>query len=157
MPRRDSDPYASFCFVLEIDSIEAAGFSECSGLQMETKTFDYKEGGRNNTTLKFPEHTSYGNVTLKRGVTLSSELIDWQIDVSEGNFIIGVSDGRFVPRVREEINFAIIFLDEQGFEIMRWNLIRAFPVKWTGPDLKANASEIAIESLEIAHEGIQVG
>lgn len=148
MPRRDFDPYANFRFVLEMDNLQVAGFSECNGLQMEIKTFDYKEGGRNNTTLKFPEHASYGNVTLKRGVTFFDELINWQLEVA---------DGRFEDRPREETNFAIIFQDEQGTEVKRWNLIRAFPVKWTGPDLKANASEIAIESLEIAHEGIQVG
>ena len=148
MPRRDFDPYASFRFVLEIDNIQVAGFSECTGLQMEVKAFEYKEGGRNNTTLKFPEHASYGNVTLKRGVTISNALISWQFDVSEG---------RFQARPREGLNFAIILKDEKGSDTntKRWNLVRAFPVKWTGPDLKANASELAIESLEIAHEGIR--
>ncbi|HEV2915054.1 MAG TPA: phage tail protein [Pyrinomonadaceae bacterium] len=143
MSRRISDPYAGFNFLVEIDNVRVAGFSECSGLQVEIKTFDYKEGGRNNSTLKFPEHASYGNVTLKRGVTLSNDLIDWQLDMAE--------DGRATVG-----NFAIILKDETGEPVKRWNLIRAFPVKWTGPDLKANASEIAIESLEIAHEGIQV-
>lgn len=147
MPRRDSDPYAGYNFLLEIDSVRVAGFSECSGLQMEIKTFDYKEGGRNNSTLKFPEHASYGNVTLKRGVTVSNELIGWQLDAAEGRFKRVTSVG---------ISFAIIFRDETGEAVKRWNLIRAFPVKWTGPDLKAAGSEIAIESLEIAHEGIQV-
>jgi phage tail-like protein len=147
MSRRSVDPYTGFNFLVQIDNILAAGFSECTGLQMETKIFEYKEGGRNDTTLKFPEHSSYGNVSLKRGVTLSTELIDWQINVSEGR----------ITRDREEFKFAIIFNDEMGDEVRRWNLIRAFPVKWTGPDLKANGSEIAIESLEIAHEGIQLG
>jgi phage tail-like protein len=147
MARRDSDPYAGFNFLLEIDSVQVAGFSECSGLQMEIKTFDYKEGGRNNSTLKFPEHASYGNVTLKRGVTVSNELVGWQIDAAEGRF----------QRTEEGENFAIVFMDELGTPVKRWNLVRAFPVKWAGPDLKATGGEIAIESLEIAHEGIQVG
>ena len=147
MPRRTSDPYASFNFLLVIDNVQAGGFAECSGLQMEVKTFDYKEGGRNNTTLKFPEHTSYGNVTLKRGVTISNELINWQLDEAAG---------RFKRRTSEGINFAIVFRDEEGTPVKQWNLVRAFPVKWTGPDMKASGGEIAIESLEIAHEGIQV-
>jgi phage tail-like protein len=147
MPRRDSDPYAGFNFLLEIDSLQVAGFSECTGLQMEIKTFDYKEGGRNNSTLKFPEHTSYGNVTLKRGVTIANNMIDWQLAAAEGRFKRGRGQG---------INFAIIFRDETGEPVKRWNLIRAFPVKWMGPDLKASSGEVAIESLEIAHEGIQV-
>jgi phage tail-like protein len=147
MPRRDIDPYGNFRFVLEIENITAGGFSECAGLQMEVKAFEYKEGGNNKTTLKFPEHASYGNVTLKRGVTLSIELIDWQLQISQA----GLKDRHAVRR-----NLAIILRDEAGRDVRRWNLIRAFPVKWTGPDLKANASEIAIESLEIAHEGIQI-
>lgn len=147
MPRRDADPYAGFNFLLEIDNIQAGGFSECTGLQIEVKTFDYKEGGRNNSTLRFPEHASYGNVTLKRGVTVSNELIGWQLDAAAG---------RFKRRSRRGINFAIIFRDETGDAVKRWNLVRAFPVKWTGPDLKAGGGEIAIESLEIAHEGIRV-
>lgn len=147
MPRRDTDPYSGFNFLLEIGNVQAGGFSECSGLQMEVKTFEYKEGGRNNSTLKFPEHASYGNVTLKRGVTVSNELISWQLDVAAG---------RFIERAREGNNFAIIFRDEAGDDVKRWNLVRAFPVKWTGPDLKANGGEIAIETLEIAHEGILV-
>jgi phage tail-like protein len=146
MARRDSDPYASFNFLLMIDNVQAGGFSECSGLQTEVKTFDYKEGGRNNTTLKFPEHASYGNVTLKRGVTVSDELLNWQLDAAAGRF----------KRTEEGIDFAIVLRDEAGDPVKQWNLIRAFPIKWTGPDLKAGGGEIAIESLEFAHEGILV-
>ena len=147
MSRRDSDPYASFNYMVEVDGILSAGFSECTGLQMEIKTFDYKEGGRNNSTLKFPEHASYGNITLKRGVTLSDDLINWQLDAADGIFF----------RTGPGVSFAITLLDEAGEPAKRWDLIRAFPVKWTGPDMKAPAGEIAIESLEIAHEGILVG
>jgi phage tail-like protein len=145
MPRRFTDPYASFNFLLEIDGVTSGGFSECSGLQMEVKTFDYKEGGNNKTTLKFPEHASYGNITLKRGVTTSNELISWQLEVNDD-----ISGSRSIRRA-----VTIILQDEIGAEAKRWELTGAFPVKWTGPDFKANASEIAIESLEIAHEGIQ--
>jgi phage tail-like protein len=147
MSRRVSDPYTNFNFLLEIDGILAGGFAEVTGLQMEIKTYDYKEGGRNNSTLKFPEQASYGNVTLKRGVTFFDDLIFWQLDAAEGFFRRTTDEG---------IHFAIIFKDETGLPVKRWNLIRAFPVKWTGPDLKASGNEIAIESLEIAHEGIQV-
>ncbi|HEV2860976.1 MAG TPA: phage tail protein [Pyrinomonadaceae bacterium] len=147
MARRPADPYASFNYLLVIDNVQAGGFSECTGLQVEVKTFDYKEGGRNHTTLKFPEHASFGNVTLKRGVTNSNELLNWQLDAAAGRFRRQSSQG---------INFAIVLRNEQGQRVKQWNLIRAFPVKWTGPDLKAGAGEMAVESLEIAHEGILV-
>jgi phage tail-like protein len=116
---------------------------------METKVFEYREGGNNQTTLKFPEHTSHGNVTLKRGVTKANELIDWQLDVASGAFSLRKREDN--PRV------AIVLKDEAGAEVKRWVLRRAFPTKWIGPDLKASASEVAIESLELAHEGIEKG
>lgn len=145
MARRLADPYASFNYVLDIDGVESGGFSECTGLQMEIKTFDYKEGGRNGATLKFPEHASFGNVTLKRGVTKSNDLLNWMLDASTEFFQRGNGNG---------IKFIIALRNERGEYVKQWNLIRAFPVKWTGPDLKASGGEIAVESLEIAHEGI---
>jgi phage tail-like protein len=149
MPRRLGDPYTNFRFILELGNVLAAGFAECNGLQMETKVFEYKEGGRNETTLKFPEATIYGNITLKRGITQSNELINWQLDVVNGEFS---KNSR-----KNSVNIAIILMDEKGMPIKWWNLIRAFPVKWVGPDLKASGNEIAIEALEIAHEGIVKG
>lgn len=149
MPRRDNDPYTNFRFRLELNNIQVAGFAECTGLQMETKVFEYKEGGRNETALKFPETSTYGNITLKRGVTNANELIDWQLAIVNGTFDIN-------PRT-QKTNIAIILMDEKGEDVKRWNLINAFPVKWVGPDLKASSSEIAIETLEITHEGIQKG
>lgn len=150
MPRRDIDPYASFRFALELNDVLVAGFSECTGLQMEMKLFEYKEGGRNETTLKFPENTTYGNITLKRGLTQSTELIDWQLDAVKGVFSLN--------KRSDSISIAILLLEEKTGEpqvAQRWNLIRALPVKWVGPDLKATGNEVAIETLEIAHEGIE--
>jgi phage tail-like protein len=149
MPRRGNDPYGNFRFALEFGNVQVAGFAECTGLQMETKVFEYKEGGGNETTLKFPEAAAYGNITLKRGITQSNELIDWQLDVINGVFSKNARTNNF--------NVAIIFMDEKGIKVKRWNLIRPLPVKWVGPDLKASGNEVAIETLEIAHEGIEKG
>ena len=150
MPRRDTDPYPSFRFALELTDFLVAGFAECTGLQMEMKVFEYKEGGRNETTLKFPENTTYGNITLKRGVTKSTELIDWQLDAVQGAFSKNTRSNNS--------NIAILLLEETAGEpqvAQRWNLIRALPVKWVGQDFKATGNEVAIETLEIAHEGIE--
>ncbi|NIV07641.1 MAG: phage tail protein [candidate division Zixibacteria bacterium] len=159
MSRRFEDPFLNynFKFILGIDGFYAAGFTECSGLQAETKTFQYKEGGRNNTTLHFPEHTSYGNITLKTGITFINDLLlDWQQDIATGQF-------RLNPRssppggLRENAKpVAIILLDELRDEVWRWTLIGAIPVKWVGPDLKSTGNEVAIETIEIAHEGFRV-
>ena len=148
MPRRDQDPFGNFRFKLELGDVEVAGFAECTGLNIETKVMEYKEGGNNATTLKFPEPSTFGNVTLKRGVTNSNELIEWQLDVVSGTF--GKNARKNNPSI------AIVLMNEKGEDVRRWNLVRAFPVKWVGPDLKASASEVAIEALELAHEGIQL-
>jgi phage tail-like protein len=150
MPRRAKDPYGNFRFAVELGSIQVAEFAECAGLQIETKVFEYQEGGRNETTLKFPEISTYGNITLKRGITTSNELIDWQLDVVNGIFQTNARSQSTQP-------LAIVLMDEQKRAVQRWNLIRAFPVKWIGPDLRAIGNEVAIETLEIAHEGIERG
>ena len=156
MPRRDHDPYASFRFALVLGNVQAAGFTECTGLSAETKLLEYNEGGRNEATLKFPETTNYGNVTLKRGVTASNELLAWQREVVEGSFGVNPRSQDFTQPFFEErgSNIAIELRDEKGEPVKRWTLVRALPVKWMGPDLKAGASEVAVETLELAHEGI---
>jgi phage tail-like protein len=151
MPRRSTDPYLNCRFRLELNQVEVAGFSECTGLNIEAKVFEYKEGGRNETTLKFPENGAYANVVLKRGITTHTDLIAWQLDVVNGTF---KTNARSAKK-----NLAIVLLDEKGANaatVRRWSLIRALPVKWTGPEMKGNASEIAIETLELAHEGIEI-
>lgn len=148
MARREQDPFGNFRFKLELSDVEVAGFAECTGLNIETKVMEYKEGGNNATTLKFPEPSTFGNITLKRGVTNSNELIEWQLDVVSGTFSKNSRSSN--PSI------AIVLMNEKGEDVRRWNLIRAFPVKWVGPDLKASASEVAIETLELAHEGIQI-
>ena len=145
--RRDKDPYGNYRFALQLGNVTVAGFAECSGLGMETKVFEYKEGGNNSTTLRFPEPTTYSNVVLKRGVTKANDLINWHMEVVNGTFGVNNRDGG--------ANIAILLLDDKGQEVKRWNLKRAFPVKWSGPEFKATGNEVAIETLELTHEGIQ--
>lgn len=153
MPNGVPDPYMNFQFRLELGGIRVAGFAECSGLQMETKVFEYSEGGRNETTLKFPETTTYGNITLKRGITQSNDLLEWQRDIAEGQFKKNPRSRQAGPRPS---NVAIVLMDGLNRDVKRWNLVNALPVKWVGPDLKATGNEVAIETLEIAHEGIRL-
>jgi phage tail-like protein len=158
--RRDKDPYANYRFKLELGSITVAGFSECSGLNIEVKVMEYKEGGNNSTTLKFPEAAAYSNLVLKRGITRDLDLINWQLDVVNGQFSTNKRpqfspDKNPAPPDPSQKGIAVLLTNEKGEEVRRWNLIRAFPVKWAGPEFKATGNEIAIETLEIAHEGIE--
>ena len=85
--RRTGDPFGVYRFRLELGALQAAGFMECTGLQLEVKLFEYREGGRNSHSLKFPEQGEVGNITLKRGVTTgpgADALFKWQQDVANG-------------------------------------------------------------------------
>ncbi|MGJ4951503.1 phage tail protein [Bradyrhizobium sp. HKCCYLS20291] len=159
--RRASDPVANFRFVLELGFLQAASFSECTGLQLETKVYEYREGGRNSHALKFPDAGSVGSITLKRGVTSGANsdlLYRWQQDVMSGSFNAASNLNRRPSNPDQDIDnkVAVILLDEMGRPLKRWQLFRPFPVKWTGPDLKAGASEVAIEAIELACEGIEL-
>jgi phage tail-like protein len=159
--RRPLDPVCTFRFILELGFLQAAGFSECTGLQLETKVYEYREGGRNSHALKFPDVGSVANVTLKRGVRsgpASDALYQWQRDVMSGAFDATTNLNRRPADPNQDIDnkVAVVLLDEMGRPLKRWQLVRPFPVKWTGPDLKAAASDVAIEVLELACEGIEL-
>ena len=140
---RKIDPYLSFRFKVEIDDLIIAGFSEVQGLQRETETEDYQEGGVNDYVHKLPKTTKQSNITLKRGLTDSDTLWKWHQDVVDGKF--KRKSGR------------IILQDSEGNEKWHWTFKGAYPVKWIGPDFKTDSGAVAIESLEITHNGIKKG
>ncbi len=159
--RRINDPLATYRFALELGSLQVAGFQECTGLTKETKIAEYKEGGRNGSVLKFPDGGSISNIVLKRGMltgTDSNELYKWQHDVMSGEFNSGNNPNLRPFESDEDISTrcSIVLMDEAGEEQKRWSLFRAFPIKWSGPDLKAGSGEIAFESLELACEGLEL-
>lgn len=162
MPGPRKDPTGAFRFVLELGFLEVAGFSECTGLQLETSVFEYAEGGRNSHMLQFPERGAVGNVTLKRGIISKAgadALFNWHQDVMQGTFSEDKNPNRRPGDPDSDIDrqVAIVLQDASGSEVRRWRLKRPLPVKWTGPDLKALASELAMETLELACEGVELG
>ena len=162
MPRRPMDPNPAFRFVLELGFLEVAGFSECTGLQLETSVFEYAEGGRNSHMLQFPERGAVGNITLKRGMVSGSgadALFNWHQDVMQGAFSESNNPNRRPGDPDSDIDrqVAIVLQDESGNEVLRWRLRRPLPVKWVGPDLKGSVSELAVETLELACEGVELG
>jgi len=137
------DPYGGFNFLVEIDGITRAAFQEASGFDSAIDVIDHREGGDNTTMRRLPGMTKYTNVTLKWGVTDNKELYDWHLQWVTGD-----------PNAMRK-NGSIVLLDRQGNEKVRWNFIDAWPAKWTGPSLNAEGTDVAIETLEIAHEGIE--
>ena len=136
------DPYQSFNFLVEIAGLIVGGFSEVSGIQAETEFEEFREGGINDFVHKLPKVTKYPNVTLKRGMTDSPVLWAWHQAVVNGKVV--------------RLPIFVILLDSQGDEAWRWCFIDAYPVKWTGPELKADTGAVAIESLELAHNGFKM-
>lgn len=116
------------------------GFSECSGLEMTMDVEDYKEGGNNGTVLKFPTSVKWNDITLKKGITLSTELWDW-------------FDG-FVQGRGERKDGLIILNNEAQLPQIAWGFKRGLPIKYTAPSMNASQSEVAVESIQIAHEGL---
>ena len=138
-----NDPNISFIFQVEIQGVIVAGFSEVSGLQMETETHDFREGGVNDYLHKLPKGSRQSNITLKRGITDSDTLWKWHQDVVNGK--IERKSGR------------IILMDFQNNEKWHWAFEEAYPVKWVGPEFRATTDAIAIETMELVHKGIKKG
>jgi len=136
-------PYTSFRFHIEIEGITVAQVSEVMGLQMETETESYEEGGVNDFVHQLPKRTKYQHITLKRGITDLDEMWKWHQDVVNGKF--------------RRKNGAVVLMDSKGEEKWRWNFVQAYPVKWTGPDFKADSNTVAFEAIELVHNGIKKG
>ena len=134
------DPFRAYNFLVEIDGITRAGFRECSGLDTTQDPIDYREGGEALHVRKLPGLVKYSNISLKRGITDDAELWAWRKTAMEGKV--------------QRKNGSIILLDDTGAEKLRWNFVEGWPTKWSGPTFNATGNEVAIESLEIAHEGV---
>ncbi len=141
-----TDPLIAFKFQVELESIIEGLFTECAGLSVEREVETHKEGGVNQFEHKLPGRLKYGNITLKRGMTLSNALWAW--------FDTNTQDTQNFFKVKR-CNVLIKQLDLTGTPVKLWHLEQAYPVKWTGPDFKSDANQVAIETLEITHHGIK--
>ena len=138
------DPFLNQNFAVEIEGLVIGGFSEVSGLQIEIEVEQYREGGVNEYVHHRAGPTRYpSHIVLKRGLTDAETLWRWQRNVSRG--------------IIERKNGSIVLLDSAGAEKWRWNFADAYPVRWSGPEFRAETSTIALESLELAHRGLSTG
>ena len=137
------DPLPAFLFAVEIDGQKTAFFRSVSGIKTETEVIEFQEGGDNSGTIrKLAGVTRFANLRLTRGFTGDRTLYDWFRSVKKPNPI--KVDGR------------IIMFDHHGAPIIKWKFTNGFPVKWEGPELDATKNELAIETIEIAHEGLSI-
>lgn len=134
-------PHAKFRYKVEIDGLEAGGFSEVSGFDANIDVIEYREGDMTaETPMKIPGLKKYGNVTLKKGLVSGTVLFDW------------IKSGFNGPIERKTIT--ITLLDESQAPAASWQVINAWPTKYSAPDFNATSSEVAIETIEVAHEGM---
>jgi phage tail-like protein len=135
------DPIPSFRFTVRFDSLQPMGFSDCNGLSLETEVQDYHEGGLNTHSWKFVTRSKQGNLILKRGI----------VDTVMWNWYLAIVRGALQFR-----NGTITVQDPSGSnDVMEFQVLQAFPVKWVGPDLSASQNNLAVETLEFAHQGLQ--
>lgn len=137
-------PLTSFHFTVSWGG-DNIGFSEVSGLSVENQPIEYRDGLMSAKTLplKRPGLRKAGNISLKRGiVTANNDLYTWFNNFGE-------------PNVTRR-TLVITLLNDEGNPVFVWTIAEAWPVKCEGPGLKASGNEIAIETLELAHEGITV-
>lgn len=140
MPGERNDPYRNFRFRVEMEGIQQAGFSEVSGFEASLDVIEYREGNEVITPRKLPGLAKYGNITLKWGATDSLDLFDWMQSCIEGTV--------------ERKTVTIIAIDEEGGDVATWQVIEAWPVKYSAPSFNGTGSEVAIEFVELAHEGM---
>jgi len=141
-----NDPLRNFRFRVEIDNIARAGFAEVSGLQIETEAIEYREGTDPPHARKLSGLTKFANVSLRSGLVIGNgalELFQWHRAIQDG----GLRANR--KRV------AIVVQDEAGADQARFFVSEAWPVKYQTTALNATGTEVLIETLELANEGIE--
>jgi phage tail-like protein len=139
----NTDVHTARRFYVEIEGNPQAVFTEVSGLQVEMQCFDYQEGGNNGFVHRLPGPVKVSNITLKRGLTTSNEFFIWCMEVAS----------RRVSRR----HVSVLLYDTMGHSVVRWNFQNAYPVKWVGPQFTSTSGSTAIETLELAHDGLELG
>jgi phage tail-like protein len=139
---------SSSTFLFEVDGLEIGHFKEVSGLEVEISVESIEEGGENGFVHRLPGRMSWPNISLKRGITQTDNLLDWLNKSSGEKF---ASAGNKLTRSTA----AITLLGPAGKRLRAWEFVDAFPVKWKGPEFAADSTSDAAEQLEIAHHGFR--
>ncbi|MGN6105862.1 MAG: phage tail protein [Kofleriaceae bacterium] len=146
-PGNRKDPLPVFCFKVKLDiaggNTGEAFFKSVSGLKYETEVVPVREGGVNDTTFQLVGATKWSNLVLKQGFTGSSGLLKWRQQWLSGTMI--------------RASGTIIQMDTALKKVAQWKFVRGWPMKWELSELDASKSELSIETLEIAHEGLIFG
>lgn len=142
-------PYRVFRYRVEIEGLSRAGFSEVSGMNLSTDVVEYREGDDlRNTPRKLQGLTKFGNVTFRWGLTDDSDFLEWIYSVAPTN--------QAPPTGIQRKNITVTLIDDAGNDGPQWQLINCWPTGYNVPDLNGLGGEVAISSLEICHEGLEL-
>jgi len=136
------DPYKGFRFKVEIQGIQQFGFMECSAIGSHLEVVEYREGGDDIHVRKLPGKASYPDITLKWGITDDQSLYKWHLQAVQGKL--------------ERKSGSVVQLDDTGKEKTRWNFSNAWPSKWDGPAYNAKGNDLAIASLTLTCERLEI-
>lgn len=182
MARELEDPMGSYVFALEINGMEIAHFSECSGIKSNTEIYEIREGGMNHAVHKLPGQSTWDNINLKYGVTSDMSMLSLReyilndeyagadagkVDLGAGissntsmtsliNSGVSTLKGGGDPSKMENKRFSgsIVLKNNRMQEMVRYTFQQAWVVSWEGPKFSSEGSDLAIENIEIAHHGV---
>ena len=134
-------PAPRYTFSVQIEGLAAAVYAEVSGISIDTEVTEVREGGANDVR-KVPGRTKFSNITLRRAFTGNRDLYDWAVANVSGK----------MPRR----GVTVTIIDAKGATVAKWSFARAWPVKWQPPALNAASNDVAMETIELAHDGLSV-
>ncbi|HEY7708546.1 MAG TPA: phage tail protein [Candidatus Entotheonella sp.] len=141
-PGTRNDPYRGYNFKLEIQGVTEAHFTECSGLGVRVNTIQYREAGGGQVVRRLPGPVEYADVTLRYGLTQSTELWEWMMSAVQGRV--------------ERKNISIVMLSDDGVTpALQWDLFEAWLSEWHGALLDAMGREAAIETMTLVYERME--
>ena len=144
-------PPGSFNFKVEFNGVDGMGadteqrFQEVTGLSFEIETEELREGGENRFSYKLPKRARYPNLVLKRGMLTGTALLKWFKSAMSTYFTVVVYD--FKPA-----DMLVTLLDEAGQPVAIWNVVQAYPVKWSTSDFRASENAVVVETIELAYQ-----
>ena len=141
----DRDPWGNYSFSMLLDGVAVGSFLECSGMKSTAEIHEIEEGGLNNGTHKRVGRSKWDNLILKHGECARTELLEWRDRYIQDGF-----------SEQKSTKLTLVLRDNDGMELRRYEVLSPWPVSWEGPSLNSGGSELAITSIEIAHEGIVI-
>ena len=138
------DPYRSYNFKLIIQGVTEGHFTNCSNIGITVDAIRYREGGVGQVVHRLPGQVEYADITLRYGLTVSTELWDWIMSAVKGKV--------------QRKNVSIVMMDPDGAtEVLRWDLVNAWPSAWRGAPLDTMSSQVALEELTLVYETLDRG